>query len=373
MRGRKFSIVLFIIFVFVVGYLLGSRGYLAVNKNSFLFNKTLSTLQSNYYGSFEFEGFLKGAVNSLGDPYTVLLNPQETQALNEEVKGEYSGIGVVIEMNETELLPQIISIFQNSPAEKAGLLKGDLIKSVDSQELKGLNLDEASIKIKGKTGTQVKLEILRQGKILDFTILREKINIPLVEVKYLEDGSIGYLRITMFSDGLNVQVKKTLDEFKAKEVKGVILDLRDNPGGLLSECVSVASNFIPSGVLVLTKNKSGEMSSIKVSGTLFNMPLVLLVNNGSASASEILASAIKYYKVGILVGEKTFGKGLIQQMFTVGAGYSLKVTIEEYLTPDKTPINKVGVTPDVEISNDPLKTSDLQLGKAIEIMKGKIK
>ncbi len=373
MRRTKILYVVLLLLVFVGGYLLGARGYLIPDTEIKLFKKTVNTLEGNFYGKFDLETFLKGGVNSLQDPYTVLLNPQETAALNEEVKGEYSGIGIVIELNEELLLPQIITVFRDSPAESVGLEKGDIIKAVDSYELKGKTLDEASIRIKGKVGTTVTLEIIRGERSLTFTIERQRITIPLVETNYLGNGEVGYLKINMFSENLNNQIKSVLFEFSQRQVKGVILDLRDNPGGLLSECVAVASNFVPSGTLVLTRDRNGKEEQITVKGERFNWPLVVLINNGSASASEILASAIKYYNVGTLVGEATFGKGLIQQMFTLDNGYSLKVTIQEYLTPDGSPINQVGVKPDYEVKYEEVEGKDNQLEKALEILREKIK
>lgn len=369
MKKRTILILILILF-FISGYLLGSKGYFIPNKSDLILRKAISIVEKEYYKPIEFETLLKNVINSIGDPYTEVLNPQETQALKEEVEGEYSGIGIIIEVNEKEQLPQIITVFPDTPAEKAGLLKGDFIKKINNEDISGFSLEEASLKIKGKNGTKVNLTIIRDGKSLDFTIIRAQISIPLVKTSYVEEGNIGYLRIYMFSERLGSEVKNAINDFKDRKVKGIILDLRDNPGGLLTECISVASYFIPSGVLVWVKDRSQKIEPIKVNGSKFDIPLVVLINEGSASASEILASAIKSYKIGTLVGRKTFGKGLIQQMYDLGSGYSLKVTIQEYLAPDKTPINKVGVLPDIEVENDETNPDlDLQLKKAIEVLK----
>lgn len=370
-KGNFLLIVLIVITIFMSGYLLGSRGYFFPEKGDFLLRKAVSIVEKEYYKPIEFETLLKNVISSIGDPYTEVLNPQETQALQEEVKGEYSGIGVIIEIEEKENLPQIITVFPDTPAEKAGLLKGDFIKEINGEDISGFSLEEASLKIKGKNGTQVNLKIIRDGKVLDFTLTRAQINIPLVKTSYIDEGNIGYLHIYMFSEHLNSEVKNAINEFKDRKVKGIILDLRDNPGGLLSECISVASNFIPSGVLVWVKDRSEKVEPINITGNKFELPLVVLINEGSASASEILASAIKSYKIGTLIGKKTFGKGLIQKMYDLGSGYSLKVTIQEYLASDKTPINKIGVLPDIEVENDEENPDlDLQLKKAIEVLKG---
>lgn len=370
-RNIFITCMILIVISLFTGYVLGSKGYLIPNKENLLIQKTISIIESYYYKPADFESIAKSMVDSLGDPYTALLNPDETKALEEEVKGEYYGIGIIIQLNETYEIPEIIGVFPNSPAEKAGIIKGDLIKSVNSESIKGLSLEEASLKIKGKAGTTIDLEVLRGESTMIFTVERSKIDIPITEVKYFNDNTIGYLKLNLFSEGLNDKVVESINEFKSKKVKGVIIDLRDNPGGLLTECQKVASNFIPSGVLVWTRNRSGDYSSISIKGTQFSLPLVVLVNGGSASASEILASAIKYYNVGKIVGEKTYGKGLIQQIFYLNNGYSIKITVEEYLTPDKREINAIGVITDVEVKNDPTKPSeDYQLQKALEILGG---
>lgn len=385
-KNNKLIIVLFLIIFFLCGYLIGMRYppsvfisntgtsiFKNLTNNSNLLNQTFDILQNNFYKKISSDELIKGMVNSLNDPYTALFDPAETKDLQAEIEGIYAGIGVVIKMNEKEQILEIVSVFKNTPAEQAGLKSGDLIEKVDSTALKGLSLEEASLKVKGEIGTSVILTIKRENEELIFTIKRENIKIPIIEKDYRDDGKIGYLKFNMFTDNSSAEFNSVLNEFKQKNVKGVILDLRDNSGGLLTECEKIASNFIPSGILLWTRNRDGVTEPLKIKGQEFNLPLVVLINNGTASAAEILTGVIKDYNVGTIIGEKTFGKGVIQQIFNLPGSYTLKVTVEEYLTPDKNEINGKGITPDITVQNNPDKPQeDLQLQKAIEILSKEI-
>lgn len=370
-RNSTLVVVLLILISFIGGYFVGFRYPIGITQpnSHILLTRTADYLLNNFYKPISEEQLIKGMVNSLNDPYTVFMNPEETKALQEEVKGEYAGIGVIINKNGKLNYPEIVSVFKDSPAEKSGLLKGDIIVEVDGKSTFNLSLDEVASMVKGKVGTQVTLKVRRDNKELSFTITRAKINIPLTQVSYYENGKIGYLSIFMFSEGAGKDVEKALNEFKSKKVEGIILDLRGNPGGLLSECENVASEMLPSGVLLYTKDRNGKLEPIQIKGNKLNIPMVVLVDGGTASASEILTGAIKYYKVGTVIGEKTFGKGVIQQIFSLPDSYSLKVTVEEYLLPDKTSINGVGITPDIVIKDNPDTKEDEQLNKAIELLK----
>jgi len=385
-KNNKLIIVLSLIIFFLCGYLIGMRYppsvfisntgtsiFKNLTNNSNLLNQTFDILQSNFYKKISSDELIKGMVNSLNDPYTAFFDPAETKDLQAEIEGIYAGIGVVIKMNEKEQILEIVSVFKNTPAEQAGLKSGDLIEKADSTALKGLSLEEASLKVKGEIGTSVVLTIKRENEELTFTIKRENIKIPIIEKDYLDDGKIGYLKFNMFTDNSSAEFNSVLNEFKQKNVKGVILDLRDNSGGLLAECEKIASNFIPSGILLWTRNRDGVTEPLKIKGQEFNLPLVVLINNGTASAAEILTGVIKDYNVGTIIGENTFGKGVIQQIFNLPGSYTLKVTVEEYLTPNKIEINGKGITPDITVQNNPDKPQeDLQLQKAIEILSKEI-
>ncbi|OIP13607.1 MAG: hypothetical protein AUJ99_01585 [Caldisericum sp. CG2_30_36_11] len=385
-KNNKLIIVLFLIIFFLCGYLTGMRYppsvfisntgtsiFKNLTNNSNLLNQTFDILQNNFYKKISGDELIKGMVNSLNDPYTAFFDPTETKDLQAEIEGIYAGIGVVIKMNEKEQILEIVSVFKNTPAEQAGLKSGDLIEKADSTALKGLSLEEASLKVKGEIGTSVVLTIKRENEELTFTIKRENIKIPIIEKDYRDDGKIGYLKFNMFTDNSSAEFNSVLNEFKQKNVKGVILDLRDNSGGLLAECEKIASNFIPSGILLWTRNRDGVTEPLKIKGQEFNLPLVVLINNGTASAAEILTGVIKDYNVGTIIGENTFGKGVIQQIFNLPGSYTLKVTVEEYLTPNKIEINGKGITPDITVQNNPDKPQeDLQLQKAIEILSKEI-
>jgi carboxyl-terminal processing protease len=385
-KNNKLIIVLFLIIFFLCGYLIGMRYppsvfisntgtsiFKNLTNNSNLLNQTFDILQNNFYKKISSDELIKGMVNSLNDPYTAFFDPAETKDLQAEIEGIYAGIGVVIKMNEKEQILEIVSVFKNTPAEQAGLKSGDLIEKADSTALKGLSLEEASLKVKGEIGTSVVLTIKRENEELTLTIKRENIKIPIIEKDYRDDGKIGYLKFNMFTDNSSAEFNSVLNEFKQKNVKGVILDLRDNSGGLLAECEKIASNFIPSGILLWTRNRDGVTEPLKIKGQEFNLPLVVLINNGTASAAEILTGVIKDYNVGTIIGENTFGKGVIQQIFNLPGSYTLKVTVEEYLTPNKIEINGKGITPDITVQNNPDKPQeDLQLQKAIEILSKEI-
>ncbi len=342
----------------------------ALLRDHSLLDRTAELIEDNYYKPITEDKLIEGMVNSLDDPYSVFFPPAQTKEFQEEISGQYAGIGVEITENKKAQLPEIVSVFPGTPAEKAGLKPEDLIVSANGKSLKGLSLEDVSNIVKGKPGTTVKLEINRKGEVFTVDVMREVIKLPLVETKILENGKIGYLRINMFSKGAGKQVTEALKKLEAKKIKGLILDLRNNPGGLLGECAEVASNFIPSGPLIWTVDRSGKERPLNISGHRFNLPLVVLVDGGTASAAEILTGAIRDYGVGTIVGEKTFGKGVVQQIFPLAKGYTLKITVEEYLTAKKHKINKIGITPDVIVKNTG--KEDLQLKKAIEILNSKI-
>jgi carboxyl-terminal processing protease len=386
--AKTITWILIILLTLTSGYVIGTKyppsviaGYLqppdvfpkSLMRDHSLLTHTAELIEQYYYKPVKEDDLTAGMVNSLDDPYSVFFPPAQTKEFQEEVNGKYAGIGVVITENKKESLPMIISVFPNTPAEKSGLKSGDIIVKAGEKSLKGLSLDDVSNIVKGKIGTSINLLIKRGEKTFTVTVTREEIHIPLIKTSYLDNGKIGYLKINMFSKGVAYQVKKALNEMNKKKIKGLILDLRDDPGGLLSECSGVASMFVPSGPLLWTKGRDGEEKPLNITGTRFNLPLVVLVNSGTASAAEILTGAIKDYGVGTVIGTKTFGKGVIQQIFPLAKGYTLKLTVEEYLTAKKHEINKIGISPDILVKNDPkAPDKDLQMQKAIAIIKDKI-
>ena len=331
------------------------------------FQEVMDLIQEKYPFEIKEEDLIisavKGMLNSLDD-YSDYYTKEEADQMFTSLNGNFSGIGVYI--NEKEGYINVDRPIKNGPAEKAGIKAGDLITTVDDLDIKDMGSDKASQLIKGPTGTKVKLGVLRNGTKLEFNIKRANIEIIPVEYEIMENN-IGYIRLEEFSTPSTIEVKKALNEFDKKAVKKVILDLRDNPGGYLDQAISIGELFVPKGDIVHVRDKNNKTRTYKSKLEKTKYDLVVLVNERSASASEILAGAIKDRKAGKIVGTATFGKDLVQSLITVNDGSLVKLTTSVYLTPNKERIYKVGIKPDIEIENDGLE--DLQLMKALEILK----
>lgn len=328
-------------------------------------------------------GAIAGMVASLDDPYTVFLSPKENKSSNEDLAGEFGGVGISLGYKDKTLA--VMSPLPKSPAEKAGVVAGDLIlKITDSEknidkETTGISLSEAVELIRGKIGTDVTLKMYREGKkeAFDVKLKRDNIVVPSIELEFkkVKGKDIAWVKLYKFTDRLYTEwpetVEKILSEKKSagKDFGGIVLDLRNNPGGFLQASVLVASDFIKDGVIVKQESSDGKTEIYNVEksrGKLLDEKLVILVNGGSASASEILAGALKDYNRGKLVGEKTFGKGTVQQPEEFKDGSGLHVTIAKWLLPSGKNIHKVGVDPDVVVKFDPESKDDAQLDRAIE-------
>lgn len=309
------------------------------------------------------EAAVKGMLKSI-DPYSDYYTKEEADSKFSTIVGTFSGIGIYIEEKEGYI--NIVDTIKDQPAIKAGLKKDDLIVSVDNLDIKDLGLDKVSSMIKGPIGTKVNIGINREGKFLMFEITRDTVTINPVNYKILEDD-IGYIQIEDFNSQVTIELKKVLKSFDAKGVTKIILDLRDNPGGLLNEVIDTARLLIPRGAIVHVRNKGQELITHRSTLIKSKYKLAVLVNGNSASASEILAGAIKDRKVGTLIGTKTFGKGIIQSLIPITDGSIVKLTTAEYLTPNKISIHGKGIEPNITIKNT--EKEDLQLKKAIEILK----
>jgi len=320
-----------------------------------------------------------GMLNSLGDPYTSYMDKKIFSSFMEMTEGSYVGIGTVISIDKTDDSLIIIAPYENSPATKAGLMSGDKVIAVDGQLASKNNYEEIVNKLKGAEGTVVKLKILRpsESKTFDINITREKINIPTVLYKIF-NNSIGYLRISNFDKNTYEQFMRAYNLIsKQNNLTGLIIDLRNNPGGLLDSVVKITDELIPKGCIVYTEDKHGNRKFINSDDKYIKTPLVILVNENSASASEVLSGAVKDLHRGILVGTKTFGKGLVQNLFPLSDGSAIKVTIAKYYTPSGVCINGKGIEPDHKVEMDQELSlqifnlspeKDLQLQKAIEIL-----
>lgn len=303
------------------------------------------------------EGAYRGVVSSLGDPYSLYMTQDEWEEFRIRASGQYSGIGVTIDVREDRV--RIASPMKGTPAEQAGLREGDVILRVDGKTVR--TSDEAAGMIRGPADTQVVLTILRGQDTFDLTVTRKPISIPAVEYRMLDD-QIGFLQLLSFNEHSSKETSEALSDLKAKGAKAIVLDLRYNGGGYVDQCLAIAELFIPKGKVVSQRFKSTPEKVSYTSGEGLGMPLVVLVNGGSASASEILAGAIQDREVGPLVGTTTFGKGLVQGAYTLEDGSVVKVTVAEYLTPNGRAINGVGLEPEFFVEGD-----EAQLDKAIEL------
>ncbi|MBC7087580.1 MAG: S41 family peptidase [Tissierellales bacterium] len=329
------------------------------------------------------EGQLKGMVNALNDPYSVYMTKDEYERFNTETEGEYGGIGIIVTPGDDNLIT-VVSPIEDTPAEKAGIQTGDKIIRVDGKEYFAENMDEAVKVMRGEPNTDVVLTILRKdksGETITFDVEITRKIIKLISVKSeLLDDDIGYIRITSFDMNTADDFKKQLKDLERNNAKGLIIDLRNNPGGLLNVCADVADELLDKGVIVYTEDKNGNREYLYSDSNMTKLPIVVLVNEGSASASEILAGAIKDHQRGVLVGTTTFGKGVVQRLRDFPDGSGLKITVSEYFTPNGINIHGIGITPDVVVElNEEVEEigignleNDNQLQKAIEVLKGKM-
>jgi len=317
------------------------------------------TLQDHYIAPTELqqqkmvEGAAEGLVRAVGDPYTVYMSPQENQDFRQDLGGTLEGIGAELELRDTAIV--IVAPIKGSPAQRAGLLPEDVILSVDGKTTEGMSLNDAVHVIRGKKGTTVTLSIFRKGEPEPLTvrIVREAIDIPTVDSRIIENpkGNVGYVSLNQFGEHSMPEIRKALDSFKGKELKGIILDLRYNGGGYLDGAVELVSMFQASGEVVRVQERDGPAQSRKVAGKPVypDTPVVVLINQASASASEIVAGALQDHGRATIVGMKSYGKGTVQEVVDLPGGGSLRVTIARWLTPKGRDLGKEGVHPDIEI------------------------
>ena len=310
-------------------------------------------LAKKYINSDEAYDAIRNMLSNLDDPYTRFLDPKEFKQMRIDTSGELTGVGIQIVKDKESDSIIIVSPIEGTPAYEAGIKAKDKILSIDNVSTKGLNIEDAVKLIRGRRGTKVKLEILRNGNSFYKSLLRERIELKSVTSKINEtkDGLlIGYVRLKQFNANASREMKDTLKDLEIKKVSGYVLDLRSNPGGLLESSIDISRQFIDKGIIVSTLSKDGLRETKRGNGkALTKKPLIVLVNEGSASASEIVSGAIRDNNRGKLVGKKTFGKGLVQSMRTLVDGSGLTVTVAKYLTPNGTDINKFGITPDIEV------------------------
>ena len=316
------------------------------------------------------DGAIDGMVKSLNDPHSNYLSPKMYKTLMEQTEGSFAGIGVVMGIDNEQKI-HIVGIMENSPGQKAGLQEGDEILAVDGVPVTQMAFDEVAAHVRGQAGTDVVLTIMRDNANQDITITRDNIKLKTVGHKML-DNNIGYIQIVSFSEDTANEFNEAYNDLKNQGMKALVLDLRNNPGGLLTTCVEIAKKLVPKGEIVSIVDKQGNKETYSSSLEAPEYPLAVLINKNSASASEILSGAIQDTKAGTIIGNTSYGKGSVQTILPMFEDDAVKLTIAKYYTPSGRSIDGTGITPDIEINLDENATSDTQLDKALEVLKAQL-
>lgn len=328
------------------------------------------------------DGLYKGLLEGIGDKYSIYYNAKDYEAMQVSVTGQYYGIGAGLSQDKDTMVVTVTKIYEGTPSEEAGLLKDDIIISVDDTDATSLELTELVRQIRGEEGTTVHLEVYRPstGEYLSFDVERRDITLPSVSHKMLQDR-IGYIHIDSFESETATQFEEAVSDLEKQGMEALVLDVRYNPGGLVTSVVKILDDILPEGVVVYTEDKKGDRQNYTSSGdTHLDYPMAVLINGDSASAAEILAGAIKDYEHGTLIGTTTYGKGIVQTNFPLEDGDAVKLTTAKYFTPNGNYIHGVGIEPDIELEYEYLdpegevyeETYDNQIQKAIEILEGKL-
>ena len=357
----------------------GGRNYFKLSRDLEKFFDVYDTLTENYYGDVSVdelvESAISGMVSSVGDVYTSYADSEYTESFNELINGKYEGIGCTIQQTEEEI--KVISIYDGGPADKAGLKVNDIIKSVDEYDANEMGATALSEYIKNEATNDINIVVYRDGEEISFNLIRDEVEIPVVESKVINDNDakIGYLKISIFSSVSFNQFEKQLEELEKENIDSLIIDVRDNSGGYLSSVTDIVSYLLPKGDVIYKIQKNDNIESVKdKTTTKREYPIAVLVNGNSASASEILAGAIKDSYGGFIVGNTTYGKGTVQQVKKLSDGSMIKYTVENWLTPNGTWIDGEGIVPthlvdlDQEYYENPTDENDKQLKKAIELV-----
>ena len=356
-------------------------------ENVVKFNRVMDILKKDFYQKVDANKMLEGAIyglaESLGDPYTVYFDKKQMEAFLEKSKGSYVGIGVTVNVDDDGLLT-VIEPAKGSPAMEAGILQGDKIVKVDGKDVTSVSDENMIISmIKGKENTRVNITVYRpsEDRYVQFNIKRKRIRASNIKSEILS-GNIGYIKIAMFDSEIARYFRNDLSNMLKNGIEGLIIDLRDNPGGSFEQVVEIADSLLPAGTIVYTEDRDGRKEYRYSDKAYVDLPLAILINSNSASASEILAGSVRDHGRGILVGTRTFGKGLVQELKLLGDGSGLKVTISRYFTPSGTCIHGTGIEPDIEVGvfddyrNHPVshipRSRDNQLRTAVKALLGEI-
>jgi C-terminal peptidase (prc) len=365
-RFKVFGVALI---TFALGFIVGfaSQGRQSEDEYKYLrmFTDVLRIIKENYVEPVSTKDLIYGALNGMTkslDPFSSFFTPKQYESFRQETEGEFGGVGIEIGMEKGR--PVVISPIEGTPAFKAGIKPGDVILEIDGEDTSNMSLMDVVQRIRGKVGTKVQLTIYRKGMEKPMKIELERALIRIESVRWTTLGDVGYIKLSQFNENVSVQVEKALKELTSQRVKGIILDLRNDPGGLLSEAVNVASLFLPEGKLVVyTRGRNGETQKYfarRKPVVPDDLPVVVLINKGSASASEIVAGALQDYKRALIVGEKSFGKASVQNIIPLEDGSALKLTVAYYYTPLGRLIHNRGIVPDVQVAMDEKQEEALQ-------------
>jgi carboxyl-terminal processing protease len=357
-RFKVFGVALF---TFALGFIVGfaSQGKQSEDEYKYLriFTDVLRIIKENYVEQVSMKDLIYGALNGMTkslDPFSSFFTPKQYESFKQETQGEFGGVGIEIGMEKGR--PVVISPIEGTPAFRAGIKPGDVILEVNGEDTSNMSLIDVVQRIRGKVGTKVQLTIYRKGMEKPMKIELERALIRIESVRWTTLGDVGYIKLSQFNENVSVQVERALKELTSQRVKGIILDLRNDPGGLLSEAVNVADLFLPEGKLVVyTRGRKGETQKYfarRKPVVPNDLPVIVLINKGSASASEIVAGALQDYKRAIIVGEKSFGKASVQNIIPLEDGSALKLTVAYYYTPLGRLIHNRGIVPDVQVAMD---------------------
>lgn len=315
------------------------------------------------------DGIYKGLVNSLGDPYSAYFTKDEYNDIIESQSGEYCGIGVAVTKEADSGLIRVVTVYDGTPAKEAGIKENDILYKVKGKEVTGSELDKVVAEIKGSEGTTVDITVYRSSnsKYIDMKVERRTIEVPTISYKMLDnDKKIGYIQITQFDENTDEQFSDAMTDLKKKGMKSVIFDVRNNPGGLYDTVCNMLDELLPEGTLVYTLDKYGKKEEKTSDAKCLDIPMAVLINGDSASASEIFAGAIQDFGAGKIIGTQSFGKGIVQSLFSLNDGSAIKLTISKYYTPKGVNIHGKGITPDIKVEAGSDEKKDPQLDRAVE-------
>lgn len=386
-RFHHLATVLVVVAVFAIGFALGNLNVIGVAQGNTSVPaevveafapmwQVYNLIQSDYIDTVELDdlvdGAAKGLVEALGDQFSGYMDPETYTLLNADLEGEIEGIGVVIRTDEDTGAVEVVGVLNGAPAQDVGILPGDIFTEVNGKNVVGMSQLELATEVRGPEGTEVLITMQRDGELIDFTITRARIIIPNVESEVL-DGDIGYLKLNQFSATARQDIDAALEAMRVNSLNGLVVDFRDNPGGLLNSAIDVASAFIEEGTIVTEAFSDDDEIVFDATGNYADVrvPIVVLVNEGSASASELVAGAMQDAGVATIIGETTFGKGTVQTWHELVNGGGVRLTIARWLTPSGRWIHENGVEPDITVEWTPVSyddDQDLQLSAALEFL-----